>query len=127
MHRVGTARGNTLDDCNGAQNVQGQTLISPTIHAAMLALKHSFIVDNYDCGTPLGNLSVNGAIAQLFRGTVGQFNSQGVDSGYIKKYEYDDRYSVALPPYMFNIASSSWHIERETLCVPNGTAPSTAC
>ena len=37
--------------------------------------QHSFIVDNYDCGpiggTPPGDLIVNGAIAQIFRGTVG--------------------------------------------------------
>ena len=31
-------------------------------------LHHSFIVDNYYCGAALGTLTVNGAIAQKFRG-----------------------------------------------------------
>ena len=42
-----------------------------TIDAAILAINHSFIVDNYDCGSPLGTLTVNGAIAQKYRGAVG--------------------------------------------------------
>ena len=38
------------------------------IDAAILSLQHSFIVDNYNCGR-LGKLTVNGAIAQKYRGT----------------------------------------------------------
>ena len=44
------------------------------IDAAILALDHSFIVDNWDCGL-LGALTVKGAIAQKFRGPVGTYNS----------------------------------------------------
>ena len=50
------------------------------IDAAILALNHSFMVDNYHCGAPLTDtpsdpakahhLNVNGAIAQYYRGTV---------------------------------------------------------
>ena len=43
------------------------------IDAAILAIQHSFIVDHYDCGAPLGTLTVNGAIGQKFRGAVGTF------------------------------------------------------
>ena len=112
------------DQCGSpGTNISGQTLSNPTIHAAILAIKHSFIVDNYDCGAALGELNVIGAIAQYFRGTVGKTSGQG----YFKDYNYDDRLAVAQPPYLFNVASSSWHIERETLCVPGGTAPSTRC
>jgi hypothetical protein len=105
--------------------ISGQFLTNPVIHAAILAIKHSFIVDNYDCGDDnnLGELNVTGAIAQYFRGTVGTT----AGTGYLKDYNYDDRLAVAQPPYLFDVASSSWHIDRETLCVPNGTAPSTAC
>ena len=35
----------------------------PNIYAAILAVNHSFIVDNYDCGSSLGTLTVWGAIA----------------------------------------------------------------
>ena len=41
------------------------------IEAAMLAINHSFIVDNYNCGAKLGTLTVKGAIAQKYRGAVG--------------------------------------------------------
>ena len=56
----------------------------------MLAIKHSFIVDNYNCGAPLGTLNVNGAIAQKFRGAVGT-GGGGSDTGYLKNYNYDER------------------------------------
>ena len=42
-----------------------------TIDAAILAINHSFIVDNYNCGARLGTLNVIGAIAQKYRGAVG--------------------------------------------------------
>ena len=47
------------------------TLENITIDAAILAIKHSFIVDNYDCGESLGELTVHGAISQKYRGAVG--------------------------------------------------------
>ena len=55
--------GTDCDNNGGPGNIQ--------IDAAILALNHSFIVDNWYCGNPLGTLHVNGAIAQKFRGPVG--------------------------------------------------------
>ena len=46
------------------------------IDAAILSIQHSSIVDHYSCGNPLGTLTVNGAIAQKFRGAVGTFSQQ---------------------------------------------------
>jgi Tfp pilus assembly protein PilX len=108
-------------------NTPGQYLQNPTIDAAILAVQHSFIVDNYDCGAALGTLHIHGAIAQIFRGTVGTGGGGGADTGYVKDYNYDDRFAVAQPPYLFDIASSAWHIARETVCIPNGPDPSSAC
>ena len=34
------------------------SLTDPYIYAAILAVNHSFIVDNYDCGAQLGTLTV---------------------------------------------------------------------
>ena len=51
---------------NGAGSVENLS-----IDAAILAINHSFIVDNYDCGASLGTLNVNGAISQKYRGPVG--------------------------------------------------------
>jgi hypothetical protein len=109
--RTGTAFGN----CGSGNTL---TLPNPTkIDAAILALQHSFIVDNFDCGAPLGQLAVTGAIAQYFRGAVGTSGSSG--TGYLKDYTYDNRLAVLLPPFLFDIAVSGWHTVRETLCVPN--------
>ena len=35
------------------------------------------MVDNYNCGDPLGQLTVNGVIAQKFRGPVGTGGASG--------------------------------------------------
>ncbi len=129
MHAVtGRPTPGTHHDCGSpaATNTAGQHLIDPIIDAAILAIKHSFIVDNWDCGGFLGELTINGAIAQKYRGTVGR-SPGSLNNGYLKDYNYDDRLAIAQPPYLFDIASSNWHIERETLCVPDGPAPSTSC
>lgn len=78
------------------------------VDAAILSLTHSFIVDNYWCGQSLGTLTVNGAIAQNFRGPVG--TSGG--TGYIKSYNYDDRLRVENPPYFLDPLQSAWRIGR---------------
>lgn len=84
------------------------------IDAAILAIDHSFIVDHYDCGNSLGQLEVNGAIAQKFRGPVGTTRP----TGYIKDYNYDDRLRYLEPPHFFDPVEAAWHIQRETLDFP---------
>jgi type II secretory pathway pseudopilin PulG len=90
-------------------------LTNPTIYAAILAVNHSFIVDNFRCGSPLETLTVHGAIAQIFRGTVGTHNNGVVASGYAKNYIYDDRLQYESPPYFLNPVHAPWTIRRETL------------
>jgi hypothetical protein len=124
MH--GVTDGSGSQPCNEA-NVSGQTLANVRIDAAILALKHSFIVDNYDCGPALGTLTVNGSLVQNFRGAVGTFSGSSVYTGYLKSYTYDNRLAILLPPYLFDISTAGWHVVRETLCVPGGTNPATAC
>ena len=51
------------------------------IDAAILSLQHSFIVDNYNCGARLGTLTVNGAIAQKYRGPVGTVSGTSPSHG----------------------------------------------
>lgn len=133
MHGVTTRSGTTQGQCGSATNVPSQTLNSIRIDAAVLALAHSFIVDNFDCGAPIGGsppsggLTVNGVIAQLFRGTVGTTSGGSSVTGYLKNYTYDDRLSVQQPPYLFELASASWRVVRETSCVEGGPDPATAC
>jgi hypothetical protein len=74
---------------------QTGSLTNPWIYAAILSTSHSFVVDNYKCGATLGNLNIYGAIAQKFRGPVGQVGSHG----YTKEYIYDQRLATSEPPY----------------------------
>lgn len=85
------------------------------IDAALLAINHSFIVDNYDCGAPLGTLHVLGAISQKYRGPVGTTSSGVVATGYIKDYVYDDRLHTITPPSFIEPVQSDWVIGRETV------------
>ena len=80
----------------------------------MLAIQHSFIVDHYDCGIQLGDLIINGAIAQKFRGAVGTTGG----TGYLKAYNYDQRLSYFSPPFFLEPVEASWGVQRETLDFP---------
>jgi hypothetical protein len=73
------------------------------IEAAILALRHSFLVQNWPGGASLGTLNVTGAIAQKYRGPVGRGSS-----GYIKNYVYDGRLQYLQPPYFLKSDTSPW-------------------
>ena len=85
-----------------------------TIDAAILSLAHSFVVDNWSCGNRLGDLTVNGAIAQKYRGAVGTT----APSGYTKIYNYDDRLRYRSPPYFLEPIAASWGVVRSNEQVP---------
>lgn len=82
------------------------------IEAAILALQHSFIVDNYQCGAPMGKLTVIGAIVQKYRGPVGRGSNTALSNGYLKNYWYDDRFRYRSPPYFLTPVAASWDIVR---------------
>jgi type II secretory pathway pseudopilin PulG len=89
----------------------------PYIYAAILALNHSFIVDNFDCGAPLKKLNVYGAVAGEFtNGMTGVFGSGNkVESGYGYNLKYDNRLQAAEPPHFLNPVQAAWYIQRQTL------------
>jgi hypothetical protein len=103
------------DDCD--TNRTG-TISNLRIQAAILALNHSFIVDNWNCGTPTGDLSVDGAIAQKFRGPVGTGSGGSISTGYRKDYEYNDRLRYREPPYFLDPVQAAWRIARQNEQVP---------
>jgi hypothetical protein len=86
------------------------SLEGPWIYAAMLSTSHSFLVDNYKCGSLLGELNVYGAIGQDYRGPVGTVGT----SGYIKDYKYDNRLATDEPPYFLAPLKAGWKVIRET-------------
>jgi hypothetical protein len=102
-------------DCN--TNLTG-TRTNMTIEAAILALNNSFVLDNWRCGSPLGTLTVKGAIAQRHRGAVGTFSGSTKSSGYTKDYNYDDRLRYRNPPYFLDPISASWRVVRNNEQVP---------
>jgi Tfp pilus assembly protein PilX len=106
MERVEDRRGNvTITPMLGSHR---------TIHAAILSVAHTFMVQNYDqaSGNPRGTLTVVGAIAQKYRGPVGQSNSQTgvITSGYIKAYDYDDRFKNTAPPKFLSPVTTTYGI-----------------
>jgi hypothetical protein len=108
--------------CSGGTNqttstTQPNAMTSPTFDAAILSLTGSFMVDNYNCGATLGNLNVNGAIAQIYRGIVGIFGS--TPHGYSKNYTYNDNLRSEEPPHFLEPIEATWRVVRETEC--NGT------
>ncbi|MCB0874889.1 MAG: hypothetical protein KDB46_01720 [Solirubrobacterales bacterium] len=100
----------SASNCNGTSNGSGSQS-NLRIDAAMLSIQHSFIVDHYNCGNQLGNLTVNGAISQKFRGPVGTVGN----SGYNKVYTYDDRLRYLSPPHFLDPVESAWHMQRQTI------------
>jgi hypothetical protein len=138
QHDVPTRPSNSSGSCPSSADTTD--LNNLTIDAAILALSHSFIVDNYDCGypastsAPLGTLTVNGSIVQKFRGTVGAryaVSNNGTwttyMTGYLKNYTYDDRLKSLTPPYLFDIFTAGWNLSRENLCVTSGGSAQSAC
>jgi hypothetical protein len=106
-----------VDRSNGCKNValqNGEPMNNVTIEAAIMALQHSFTVDNYSCGAKLEDLTVKGGIAQKYRGAVG--TSGG--TGYIKDYNYDNRLRYRSPPYFLTPVAAAWGVIRQNEQVP---------
>ncbi|MEZ5189581.1 MAG: hypothetical protein R2717_00950 [Schumannella sp.] len=75
------------------------------IDAAILSVGHTFQVQNYN-RVERGTLTVFGAIAQKFRGTVGTT----APAGYTKDYQYDSRYRFTAPPKFLTPVSTTYGV-----------------
>jgi hypothetical protein len=107
-----------VTNCQNVDTTANPNLGNITIQAAILSVKHSFTVDNYGCGAPEGRLSVIGAIAQYYRGTVGTTSSGVAVTGYVKNYSYDDLLRFRTPPYFLEPISAPWRVVRVNEQVP---------
>ena len=88
-----------------------------TLQAAILSLRHSFLVQNWQYGAALSStsstsskLNVTGSISQRYRGPVGTGNSSGPVSGYLKNYVYDQRLKNLQPPYFLKPDATPWQV-----------------
>lgn len=107
-------------------NLSG-ALSDPTIHAAILTINHSFRVQTYREGTPLGTLTLSGSIGQLYRGPVGTFSGGSVYSGYNKNYTYDQKLKYTTPPHFLDPVASAWEIKTWAECKPADPPGATSC
>jgi hypothetical protein len=113
-HRVAT---DSNGNCDNYAPLNEPTVMNVRIDAAILSLKHSFIADNYNCGK-LGTLTIVGAIAQRYRGTVSTFSGSTIITGFTKNYWYDDRFRYRSPPYFLSPLDSAWDVVRMHEQVP---------
>lgn len=75
------------------------------VDAAILSVAHTFQVQNYDTGGNRGTLTVNGAIAQKFRGIV-----RSGSNGYAKNYLYDERLRYTAPPKFLSPVTTTYGV-----------------
>jgi hypothetical protein len=113
--------------CKGGSSESLGTGPNRRIDAAMVAVSHSFMVQNYDAGGERGTLTVTGAIAQRFRGTVlGTLDNR--TNGYVKNYTYDLRYRYLAPPKFLRPTTTSYGVseivEVKSAYKPDGSAAS---
>ena len=92
----------TCTEPSGSAKLNGRR-----IDAAILSLLHSFMVDNYYCGSGIGTLTINGVIAQKFRGAVG--TNSGA-TGFEKDYHYEEKLAYKGPPHFLDPVQSAWKL-----------------
>ncbi|GBD88868.1 hypothetical protein BMS3Abin03_02810 [bacterium BMS3Abin03] len=68
------------------------------IHASIYAETGGFGAENYSTRPESGNINLLGGIIQHTRRAVGTFGWGGIQTGFSKRYRYDDRLMVASPP-----------------------------
>ena len=68
------------------------------IQAAIFCQDGGFGAENYNGGTPRGNINLLGGVSQSWRQPVGTFSSGSIKTGYAKRYTYDRRLASNSPP-----------------------------
>lgn len=79
------------------------------IDAALLSVAHTVQVQNFDRAGDQGSLSIRGALAQKFRGTVGTVLA-GSTTGYSKNYDYDERFLYTAPPKFLSPVATTYGV-----------------
>jgi hypothetical protein len=87
------------------------------IEAAILAVRHSFLVQNWGYGAKLSTsddtaLNVTGSIAQRYRGPVGTGSTSASGTGYLKNYKYDSRLRNLSPPFFLKPDAPPWTLTK---------------
>jgi Tfp pilus assembly protein PilX len=108
---------NGLFSCDAPNS--SEDLKEPTIYAAMLAVKHGVIVDNFSCGeSNKGALNVYGAVAGLYTNGYSGADYEGKFHGYPYDANYDNRLEAEEPPHFLNPIQAAWYVQRQSVA-PN--------
>lgn len=98
-----------------------------TVDAAMVALNDSIYLPGWSNAAKQGTFTVNGSMAQDYRGPIGTFNSSTgvIETGYAKSYNYDPRLEYEQPPYFTSPENPDWTPGNITECAatPTPVAP----
>ncbi len=108
--------------CNPTPGTSGLT-----IDAAVLALTESFVVNNYDNGTPQGPLNIYGSIQQYARGPVGTFSGNSIVSGYQKAYTWDPLLDYLSPPSYLAPSTAAWTLAAVSNNAGTGATSDSVC
>ncbi len=91
----------------------GTALVNGTdreVDAAILSPAHTFQVQNSNAGPYRGVLTIDGSIAQNYRGPVALTSGVSTVTGYSKNYTYDGRFVTVTPPYYLKPTSASFKV-----------------
>jgi len=104
-----------------ADNTENQT--DCVIHASIFSRADSFKAEDYDNGVLRGTLTLLGSIVQNRRGPVGTHSGGVINSGYLKRYSYDERLANPniRPPFYPSFWSRTFPVTGwwETYHLPN--------
>lgn len=100
LYRPFTSGGTWVGDwrTSNAQN--------PKINAAILAVDECFATQDPYTGSRQGDIYLWGSLAQKFRCVVGS------TGGYNKQYSFDTRFNRFQPPYMLELSTEPWEVQR---------------
>ncbi len=98
---------------SGGLNCQ---LKNPRLDAVVLALQHDFAVNNFSSGSPQGTIALNGSMDQYFADIEGTASvSNGLQSGYLNAYNWDQRLAILSPPYFLTPGTPAWAVAALTV------------
>ena len=69
------------------------------VHASIYSIDKGFGAENYSSRPPSGTINLLGGMIQYQRQAVGTFGYGGIQSGFKKRYRYDDRFMKIAPPF----------------------------
>lgn len=93
---------------SGTELCANPCMQNPTFDGAFMSVAHSWNVMNYDKGVVKGTITLNGSIAQDFRGPVGTNSGGTIKTGYAKNYNYDPRLHYLSPPQFLQPNAAAW-------------------